>query len=152
MRLSTKLLLAGLVGAGLVLTAGSLNERRLDRRLAELEKQCQAEPAAPFDSSRPWTTAGSTEPANPFDKYDDDFDPATAVLYCDAAGLWYRSEELTGIQKTLATTYRDKLQTENWSILAAGLLVISAVPWLWYFLLRRIGELRAAIRGNPPSN
>ncbi len=29
-------------------------------------------------------------------------------------------------------------------------LAAAALPWLWYFLLRRIAELRAAISGKPP--
>jgi hypothetical protein len=34
---------------------------------------------------------------------------------------------------------------------ALAIAVVSALPWGWYFLLRRIAELRAAIGGNPPA-
>lgn len=33
---------------------------------------------------------------------------------------------------------------------ALALFGLSAMPWLWYALLRRIAELRAAVGGNPP--
>ena len=34
---------------------------------------------------------------------------------------------------------------------AVVMLAMLATPWLWYFLLRRIAELRVAILGKPPS-
>jgi uncharacterized membrane protein len=42
--------------------------------------------------------------------------------------------------------------SEKWSrVTAAVIAVLGALPWAWYFLLRRIAELRAAIGGNPPA-
>ncbi len=42
--------------------------------------------------------------------------------------------------------------SENWSHVAAAVIaILGALPWAWYFLLRRIAELRAAISGDPPS-
>ena len=35
--------------------------------------------------------------------------------------------------------------------IAFVVFVLGALPWAWYFLLRRIAELRAAISGNPPT-
>jgi len=42
-------------------------------------------------------------------------------------------------------------QGERWleqaTVIAIGVLVLSAIPYAWYFLLRRIRELRDAIVG-----
>jgi hypothetical protein len=41
---------------------------------------------------------------------------------------------------------------ERWPKLAAAIVaILGALPWAWYFLLRRVAELRAAIGGKPPS-
>lgn len=37
------------------------------------------------------------------------------------------------------------------SRLALGAFTVLALPWFWYFLLRRIAELRGAILGKPPT-
>jgi len=41
---------------------------------------------------------------------------------------------------------------EHWSHVSAAVIgILGALPWAWYFLLRRIAELRAAFSGNPPA-
>ena len=42
--------------------------------------------------------------------------------------------------------------SEKWPRVAAAIVaILGALPWAWYFLLRRIAELRAAIGGKPPA-
>lgn len=73
------------------------------------------------------------------------------TLICDAewlASTERDSEALVGIQARLATEDRRLSDYERWPyVLAAGVLAFSGVPWAWYFLLRRIRELRDAIIG-----
>jgi hypothetical protein len=46
----------------------------------------------------------------------------------------------------------DAQRSDHWAPRAAGaVLAVLAAPWLWYFLLRRVAELRSAISGDPPS-
>jgi len=38
-----------------------------------------------------------------------------------------------------------------WYFLAAPAIALAGVlPWAWYFLLRRVAELRASVAGKPP--
>ena len=42
---------------------------------------------------------------------------------------------------------------KSWPRVAAAIVaILGALPWAWYFLLRRVTELSAAIRGNRPSD
>lgn len=42
-------------------------------------------------------------------------------------------------------------QSRVWGLrLALTVLALSAAPWLWYALLRRLAEVRTALGGNPP--
>jgi len=41
---------------------------------------------------------------------------------------------------------------KRWSRTASAIIaILCAIPWMWYFLLRRVSELRAAIAGMPPN-
>jgi hypothetical protein len=56
-----------------------------------------------------------------------------------------------GIQAAIVNAQQAVAASETWPIPAALVLLgIGATPWLWYFLLRRIAELRSAIAGKPP--
>jgi hypothetical protein len=72
-------------------------------------------------------------------------------LICDAewlASAERDSETLVGIQARFAAENRRLSDYERWPyVLAARVLAFSGVPWAWYFLLRRIRELRDAIIG-----
>jgi hypothetical protein len=59
--------------------------------------------------------------------------------------------KLIGIQAKILDVSRAVRSSRSWPLpIALALFGLSAMPWLWYALLRRIGELRAAIGGNPP--
>jgi hypothetical protein len=55
-----------------------------------------------------------------------------------------------GYQLEVAAAQRGLFDPIDWFIGAAILAIASAVPWFWYFMLRRLAEVRAAIGGNPP--
>ncbi|MGD0290110.1 MAG: hypothetical protein ABSC63_10720 [Candidatus Binataceae bacterium] len=59
-------------------------------------------------------------------------------------------EPLSGIQDEIEQTFNRRQQNwENTSFWALILAVALSLPRVWYFLLGRIGELSAAIRGTP---
>jgi hypothetical protein len=77
------------------------------------------------------------------EKYPGEFD-------CDAKSLM-TADKTVGIQRKITEAEVELVGSEAWPVpLAIGVLLLFCVPWAWYALLRRIGELRAAIGGNPP--
>ena len=41
--------------------------------------------------------------------------------------------------------------TQNLPYVLAGIiLLLTFTPWLWYFILRRLGEIASALKGKPP--
>jgi hypothetical protein len=77
-----------------------------------------------------------------------------APLICDAnklTSILDNNGKLVGIQAKIVEADSVARNSRSWPLsVALTLFVLSAMPWLWYALLRRIGELRAAIGGNPP--
>lgn len=71
-------------------------------------------------------------------------------LVCDPYELLAIASELQGVQAEIAAAHKAQLDPTPWILGSALLLVASALPWFWYFLLRRLAEVRAAIGGNPP--
>ena len=70
-------------------------------------------------------------------------------MICDVSEL--QGLKLVGLQAKMISAHRATLRFSQWPVPAAFILLIAgAVPWLWYFLLRRIAELRSAIGGKPP--
>jgi hypothetical protein len=72
---------------------------------------------------------------------------------CDANELVNldNTGNLVGIQAKIVEVNRAVRNSRSWPVpVALTLFGLSAMPWLWYAMLRRIGELRAAIGGNPP--
>lgn len=67
------------------------------------------------------------------------------VLTCDAASLAL-SDDLIGIQAEIRTKFNQRKHSQSWPFLVSALVaLISGILWFWYFLLRRIRELREAI-------
>jgi hypothetical protein len=127
-----KILIAGILVGALAYGLGEMNTLRLERRVQELQRACVAE-----------TEAEAKKPGA--------FSSLTAIFSgkatCDPVEL-ARSEGYTGVQGQLATAERDVLRWANWpTILAVAILFVCALPWLWYFFLRRVRELREAIVG-----
>ena len=124
----TIILLGGVLTATLVFGIGKANIYRLKKNLRNLQTECIEE--------------GNKEAL---------VKSFGGVLICDPMDL-YLSESSknphVGIQAKLVAAQKDVLKSEDWFLpVAIVVLVISALPWLWYFLLRRIRELRDAILG-----
>jgi hypothetical protein len=73
------------------------------------------------------------------------------VLSCDSVTLEIGDAgDLKPVQMQILVA-EAKSKYYDWPARAAWVVaLLSAVPWLWYFLLHRIAELRGAITGNPP--
>lgn len=165
MKTENNILVGGLTLAAVVCAAGFWNERRLDKRLELFVAECEAgnagrTPTTPppplgykLDNPKRPTTAKpitaeevlsgvrSPEERNPFEQFDD---------VCDAGEL-YRTPNPIGLQGKIADAYSDSMHaTSLTSPVATAIGVLSVIPWLWYFLLRRIVELREAIGGKTP--
>jgi hypothetical protein len=122
-----KILLGGTICAAIIAAVGFANTHRLESKLRNLEAECVEEGKG------------------------DKLESGRFKLVCDAESLVdleRNSESSVGIQARVAAAKRQVLASESWPyILAAGVLVFSGLPWTWYFLLRRIRELRDAIIG-----
>lgn len=103
-------------------------DRRLQAEVGKLVAQCRA------DSER-----RTRAPTGPWDK-----DP----LICTPAELRTVAWSLVGVQAQIADAQRKRDRFAEWlPVVAIAVGVIGALPFLWYFLLRRIRELREAIIG-----
>ena len=126
----TKIVALGVVLAALVIGGGKLNSHRIELKLRDLQADCHAE-ARQEDAMSPKSTGGHWE------------------TICDPEELEDLSlKETVGIQAQQLTALRELQASESWPIpTAIGVLFFSALPWVWYFLLRRIRELHDAITG-----
>lgn len=128
---TTKILIAGLALGGAVVTGGLVNTHRLEIKVEELRSACIAE--------------GEKEARVP-GSY-----AALAAQYggkksCDPDQSAENPYE--GLPAKLVAAYQDVIDSRNQFLpIAVGLFLLSALPWCWYFLLRRIRELREAILG-----
>lgn len=124
----TLILLGGVILSSLIFGAGKANHYRLESKLHDLQATCVEE------GKRNTLTTSSG-----------------GVYRCDAIDLFLEEKEdepYKGIQAEILKTQRQKVEAESWSVPAAEItLFLSAFPWVWYFLLRRIKELREAIVG-----
>ena len=128
----TKVLIGGIFTGALVYCVGTLNTHRLERKVGELQKACVAENEAQEKSEGPLSALAGI---------------FIGKLTCDPVEL-ARSNGYAGIQGQLAAAQREVLRWDNWSPIAAiAMAAVSCFPWLWYFLLRRIRELREAMIG-----
>jgi hypothetical protein len=179
MKAPTKIFILGLFAAGIVWSAGTLNARRLvhtesalhaecesenskrraeaaqradrslldlsDTDLAVLAKQRNASLAELIEQRAAQRAAKSIENLSipsEWRIYHDE-------MICDAEEL--QDVKAVGLQAAIVEAHRATLGSQHWPLsVALILLCLAAVPWLWYFLLRRIAELRSAIAGKPP--
>ena len=136
----TKILLGGLALAGAVVIAGFIYAARLEYESPQERHEAAAASAREADCL-----------ATEREKYAKahGLDPKADV---DIVGAFLESggECLKG-ETTLATLVMQPAKARNAREVASGIAVLiallSVVPWLWYFLLRRLAEVLAAIRG-----
>jgi hypothetical protein len=127
-----KILFGGIFAGALIYGLGAANTSRLERRVQELQKTCVAETEAEAKKQGTLSALASI---------------FSGKMTCDPIEL-ARSDSDTGIQGQLATAERDLLRWDNWpQISSIAILLLCSLPWLWYFLLRRIREFREALLG-----
>jgi hypothetical protein len=127
-----KILIGGIFAGALIYGFGEVNTLRLERRVHELQRACVAETEAEAKKQGAWSAL-----ANIF----------SAKMTCDPVDL-ARSDSYPGIQGQLAAAERDVLRWASWpQISGIAIALMCSLPWLWYFFLRRIRELREAIIG-----
>lgn len=125
----TKALLIGATLAATVCGVGYVHSRNGQADLVRLEAQCQRE----------IQNASTAEKELGF------------VLECKGATLANSAsslESMVDLQANLASAYQAAQSgLRVFYPIAAAIVITSAIPWLWYFLLRRLRELREAVVG-----
>lgn len=134
----TWLLLAGLALGAVVYEIGVYYVRGLDRDENASWKACIAEAAS----------AGNSVVVAPnLITGDKDIDATTLEMHRGNAVMNAQSLCNSGDRLIRQGIIRTDRQFRFWAAVAA---ILGALPWAWYFLLRRIVELRAAMRGVKP--
>ena len=129
---SAKIIIGGIFAGALVYGLGEMNTFRLERRVQELQRACVAETDAEAKKPGAFSALASI---------------FSGKMTSDPVEL-ARSDGYTGIQGQLAAAERDVLRWANWpQISGIAISLMCCFPWLWYFFLRRIRELREAILG-----
>lgn len=122
-----KILFIGVLVSLVVLAVGYLLDRREQFALDALIAKCKTETME--------------APKGPWQKYQE------APLVCEPTEL-IGYPDLIGIQKEVRQSYLGRGDYFSGSqLLAVLLLGVFALPYVWYFLLRRVRELVKAITG-----
>ena len=122
-------LLVGVVGAAVICGAGYVRDWQQGQRLAQAIERCEAE------NVRERQRTGL------------DFRLFCNIFEIDE--LKSQGQTLTGAQKEIADLFdvTRRRGSSNWYFVGAIVLGVLALPYLWYFSLRRIRELRDAVSG-----
>lgn len=136
------------VMSGGVKLASDVREEHLQRLISA----CNADISASVNN------ASAEKRPNAFDDFEDLVPKESRmavghVLWddCNPSVLRDSSEsKLTTQQREILLSDAATFSPAPWFLGAVGLLVLSALPWLWYSFLRRIAELKSAVGGNPP--
>lgn len=135
-----KILLGGLAIAALVVGVGFAGSIRSSFHITDLVAQCETETNNPPK----YQDTESAAKSHGFDF------SSMRYVGCDPEVLRTesRSSPFVGIRAQIIDTLR---QGERWFeqaiVIAIGVLILSATPFAWYFLLRRVRELHDAIVG-----
>jgi hypothetical protein len=145
--------------AGFVFAGGAANrywmEKRNDslrQRVDSLQKKCDAEQTKYAASHGP-THSGPPPTPEEQDQYRTK--NGRLILPPIGIGTWPQSscdaqDEIIWTVNTMAANAQRA--SNQWPTKAAALLaILSVLPWAWYFMLRRIAELRDARTGKPPT-
>jgi hypothetical protein len=127
-----KILFGGIFAGTLIYGLGVMHTSHLERRVQELQKACVAETEAEAKKQGAFSALASM---------------FSGKMTCDPIEL-ARSNSYTGVQGQLATAERDLLRWDSWPQTSGiAIPLLCSLPWLWYFLLRRIREFREAVLG-----
>jgi hypothetical protein len=166
-RLATYLMLAGFLGAGMILLVGFWNYSSATHRIDALVKDCEA-----IRRSWPWKTAKvpvlscdpyaleawkdeatvSTVPIPPGATIGKEHGwvevPKSELPPEDVAVVtWYEKMKPFTDRITGENDKRERNLSDCWFWVGA-IALVCALPRVWYFLLGRLAELASAIRGS----
>ncbi|WP_047528494.1 hypothetical protein [Pseudomonas sp. 11/12A] len=123
----TKIFFLGVAVSLIVLAVGYALDKREQFALDALVVKCKIETME--------------APKGPWQKYQE------APLVCEPSEL-IGYPDIIGIQKEVRQSYLERGDYFGWAQLLAVLLIgVFALPYSWYFLLRRVRELVKAITG-----
>ena len=124
-----KILIMGVLIAALIATAGFLNSYYLESKLHTLESECAHGKSKEKDNHNELD----------FSSY--------GKLVCDSEEL-RGIGKLKGIQAQILQNQNDIWLSKKWYYsITLLVLIVSAAPLFWYFLLQRIREIRNVIVG-----
>ena len=173
MESSTRILIAGIATGAVISVIGYIGLERSKSHVSDLTIQCQAEGRHESEAIEAWRSknlvAGLPHKSgidayaqwivtNKEKKGTPEFE-AVAKAYkmlrdgpqtCDFAKFQQLQIEsrLTGLQaEILETRHKGESWLDNALTLAGIIALLSAVPYAWYFLLRRIREVRDTVAG-----
>lgn len=122
----TTSLLAGVSIAILGAMISPVQTTRLEQRLESLHRAC-------IDEGTKMVEDGA---------------PASFILTCDPVELATTSGTFGGTQQQVAVAQNRLWTWQRLSVrVPLGVAGLLALPWAWYFLLRRVRELRDAVTG-----
>ena len=134
MQRPTKVLLVGFAVAALLAGAAFLISYRADQAVATAIAACNAE-----------SDRHELRPANPAEPWMSD------RLLCDESDFYLPvTHKWVGTQKAIADTIASRSASAAPGILygiAVLVAFLALIPWTWYFLLRRLREVRDALTG-----
>jgi hypothetical protein len=144
---STWILVVGLLTAGATLGAGALTARHLETQ--QFKQRLACEKAGESQSAKAPTGELIPDSARP-NHPTADYDPDIAAAFADEI----RAKRLAACEAKLGHV-PDDAEIARWQqsarVAALVIAILCTLPSAWYFLLRRIAELRAAIGGTPPA-
>ncbi len=122
-----KIFIIGIAFAIIITASGLFYINKLNSNLRQLETECSAQ---------------DDHAASKWEGKDIKWETV-----CDAETLKAINSN-TGIQARIVTLYNEIQTIKQWPItVSATILLFSFIPWAWYFILKRIKELREAILG-----
>ena len=143
----TKILVIGLVGSALFLIAGFMNYKHDQQHLYTLISQCESEKPNPYEQFV--TSTPKSDKKGPWDKYNDVKPrfPGTPICAPNELRKIRYNSVLQGVQEKIVQADQSVGDNRDYFCMVALILAgISAIPYVWYFLLRRLRELRDALR------
>lgn len=157
MKKSTRVLAVGLSLAALLLAFHVYQIAQRDHFIDMAAAQCKATASSMFDAEKAaFARLDCTDRDKKSTSADCFLGPPKSpenVLTCDSATLTVEdADKLEPVQAQILAA-EAKSKPYRWPVRAALIVaLLSALPWLWYFLLRRIAELRGAFTGKPPDS
>lgn len=138
----------GLTLGGAILAGGHWNMQRLQREEHRLRVACAAEEQKALQLRDPLEPPLSTWNFDGIPDAEDRCHPAILAVNGRLHEAAEGETPLRRVQQELVDVHNAAVQFREWpAVIGVGVFTLFAVPWAWYFLLRRIRELREAVMG-----